>query len=299
MVTEAIEYADEREQLGFLRYFRVEQALITLARGDWREAERQAEWAVDAEPVVRCPALCVLGRSRARRGAGSGAEALAEAWQVALRLDEVQRVAPVASAMLEAGWLSDDPAPALATVLPWAERIHRHGTVAARAEFEHWLWRCGGRPASGAAEHPYELLAVGRWREAAGVWQRAGLPYEQCLALSDSDDPDDLLTALATLDALGAEPLARRIRQRLKELGVTRLPRGPAPSTRANPAHLTGRQVEVVRLLASGLTNAEIAARLVLSVRTVDAHVAAVFDKLETSTRQDAVTRARALGLLD
>jgi DNA-binding CsgD family transcriptional regulator len=302
VVTEAMEYADERELLGFLRYFKVEQSMITLARGDWPEAERQADGAFDAEPVVRLPALVVLGRLRARRGAAGAAEPLAEAWQLALRLDEVQRVAPVASAMLEAGWLSDDGgSTAVATVQPWADRIREHGTIAARAEFAYWLWRCGARPAAdaGAADHPYALLAAGRWREAAQEWQRGGLPYEQSLALSDSDDPTDLLTALATVDALGGEPLARRLRQRLRDLGVTRLPRGPAPATRANPAHLTGRQVEVVRLLADGLTNAEIAARLVLSVRTVDAHVAAVFDKLETSTRLEAVGRARELGLVD
>ena len=51
-------------------------------------------------------------------------------------------------------------------------------------------------------------------------------------------------------------------------------------------------------VLAGGLTNPAIAARLVLSVRTVDAHVAAVLDKLGVTTRRDAVARARELGLL-
>ena len=79
---------------------------------------------------------------------------------------------------------------------------------------------------------------------------------------------------------------------------MTRVPRGPVPSTRDNPAGLTERQVEVVRLLAQGLSNAEIAARLVLSVRTVDTHVAAVLDKLDARTRRDAASRARELGLV-
>ena len=70
------------------------------------------------------------------------------------------------------------------------------------------------------------------------------------------------------------------------------------PSTRVNPAGLTDRQVELVRLVAEGLSNAEIAARLVLSVRTVDSHVAAVLDKLNTRTRRDAARRAQALGLI-
>ncbi|MFC4064838.1 LuxR C-terminal-related transcriptional regulator [Actinoplanes subglobosus] len=54
----------------------------------------------------------------------------------------------------------------------------------------------------------------------------------------------------------------------------------------------------MLRLLADDLRNPEIAARLVLSVRTVDAHVAAVMAKLAAGSRRDAVDRARSLGLL-
>lgn len=55
----------------------------------------------------------------------------------------------------------------------------------------------------------------------------------------------------------------------------------------------------MLRLLSEGLTNAEIAARLVLSIRTVDTHVGAILDKLDAKTRRDAAARAKALGLLD
>jgi DNA-binding NarL/FixJ family response regulator len=149
------------------------------------------------------------------------------------------------------------------------------------------------------SEHPYMLLAHGQWREAAEAWGRAGCPYEQALARTQSADPADLLAALAALDALGAEPLARKVRLRLRELGVSRVPRGRVQATRDNPAGLTERQTDVIRLLSEGLTNAEIAARLVLSVRTVDTHVGAILNKLDTKTRRDAAVRAKALGLLD
>jgi DNA-binding NarL/FixJ family response regulator len=145
--------------------------------------------------------------------------------------------------------------------------------------------------------HPYALLADGRWREAADAWQAAGFPYEYAMELSESPDPDDHLTALATLDALGAAPLARRVRARLRDLGVARIPRGPASRTRGNPAGLTGRQAEVMHLLIQGMTNAEIADTLVLSVRTIDSHVAAVLGKLGSRTRKDVVTRAADLGI--
>ncbi|MDN5933039.1 MAG: helix-turn-helix transcriptional regulator, partial [Pseudonocardia sp.] len=73
---------------------------------------------------------------------------------------------------------------------------------------------------------------------------------------------------------------------------------GPRESTRANPAGLTDRQLEVLRLLADGLSNVEIADRLVVSPRTVEHHVAAVLGKRGTPTRRAAGRRAQALGLL-
>jgi len=295
----AVALAEEHEFLAFLGYLRVEQSMITLARGEWERAEREAEWALDVQPTTRCPALTVRGRARARRGADGHRELLAEAWELAERLDEVQRVGPAGAALLEAAWLDGDPSEAVAAVLPWLDRVRARGTTGCRAQFGFWLRRAGAPVPPEEGRHPYALLAAGNWREAAEIWQRAGCRYEQALALADSDDPADVLAALGTLDGLGAEPLARRVRARLRGMGVTQIPRGPARSTRDNPAGLTGRQMEVVRLLAGGLTNAEMAARLVLSVRTVDAHVAAVLDKLAVSTRRDAVARARELNLLD
>jgi DNA-binding CsgD family transcriptional regulator len=67
--------------------------------------------------------------------------------------------------------------------------------------------------------------------------------------------------------------------------------------TSANPAQLTARQLEVLELLGTRLSNAEIAARLSLSVRTVDHHVAAVLAKLAVGCRAEAVAAARRLGI--
>jgi len=82
------------------------------------------------------------------------------------------------------------------------------------------------------------------------------------------------------------------------DLRRKRVPRGPLAETRANPAGLTARQLEVLALLAEGLTNAEIAARLVVSIRTVDHHVAAVLARLGVGSRRAACRRAADMGIL-
>jgi DNA-binding NarL/FixJ family response regulator len=101
------------------------------------------------------------------------------------------------------------------------------------------------------------------------------------------------------LDRLGAIAVLPLARARLRDLGATSVPRGRARSTRRNPGGLTDRQLEVVRLLTSGLSNAEIARRLVLSPKTVEHHVGAVLTKLGAATRAEAADAARRLGMVD
>jgi DNA-binding NarL/FixJ family response regulator len=65
------------------------------------------------------------------------------------------------------------------------------------------------------------------------------------------------------------------------------VPRGPRPTTRANPHGLTEREWEIARLVALGLSNAEIADRLVVSPKTVGHHVSAVLAKLSVRRRAE------------
>jgi DNA-binding NarL/FixJ family response regulator len=141
------------------------------------------------------------------------------------------------------------------------------------------------------------LLLAGGWAAAATVWADLGCTYEQADALTVGDDEEALLRALARFDRLGAAAAAGQLRRRLASRGVARLPRGPRPAATTNPAQLTARQLEVLELLAARLSNADIAARLSLSVRTVDHHVAAVLAKLAVGSRAEAVAAARRLGI--
>lgn len=133
----------------------------------------------------------------------------------------------------------------------------------------------------------------GDWQAAAAYWERAGDRYEQALELAGSGDVTATLAGLQILDGLGATVPATLTRLRLRELGLTRVPRGPSVRTRSNTAGLTDRQLDVLERLKAGDTNPEIAARLILSVRTVDHHVAAILTKLGVRSRREAVAGAR------
>ena len=68
--------------------------------------------------------------------------------------------------------------------------------------------------------------------------------------------------------------------------------RSGAPGAQQYPAGLTAREAEVLRLVAAGFTNKEIAAQLVVSVPTVERHVANIYAKIGASRRYEAVAFA-------
>ncbi|MEO5576324.1 MAG: LuxR C-terminal-related transcriptional regulator, partial [Gaiellaceae bacterium] len=155
-------------------------------------------------------------------------------------------------------------------------------------ELAYWQWKAGALDeAPDWIAEPYRLQLAGDSRAAADAWAERGCPYEAARALAETDDEG----ALAELDRLGARPAATDLRRRL---GL----RGPRESTRENPAGLTTRELDVLRLVASGKRNADVAAELVLSPRTVDHHVSAILRKLQVRTRGEAAAAASELGLL-
>ncbi|HET8759270.1 MAG TPA: LuxR C-terminal-related transcriptional regulator, partial [Solirubrobacteraceae bacterium] len=144
---------------------------------------------------------------------------------------------------------------------------------------------------------PFRLQIAGDAIAAAARWRDRGCPYEAARALAESERPDAVAAGLAELEQLGATPAAKLARERLRALGAP-VPRGPRRATRENPGGLTARELEVLRLLAQGLRNAEIADNLVISRKTADHHVSAILGKLGVRTRVEAATAANDLGLL-
>ena len=76
----------------------------------------------------------------------------------------------------------------------------------------------------------------------------------------------------------------------MRVAGIRSIPKGPRQSTKENPAGLTTRQYEVLKLVANGLSNSEIADNLYISSKTVDHHISAIFSKLNIHSRMEAAS---------
>ena len=156
--------------------------------------------------------------------------------------------------------------------------------------------------AAGAAS--YFGHAVDLVRELELPFEEAQVQLRAAAASSSAGDRDAavdrLVAAYRVARRLGAQPLAGQAARALEELGERvdeRLGRIAAAQKRVGG--LTRRELEVVRHVAVGRTNREIAEALHLSPRTVDMHVRNALSKLECRTRTEASSRAIALGLID
>jgi DNA-binding CsgD family transcriptional regulator len=134
-------------------------------------------------------------------------------------------------------------------------------------------------------------------REALTCWTALDAPYEAarcrlliaraCRAAGDEDSADlEFGAARAILADLCRPAEVDRL------AGDVEIPRRSAPES--TPADLTRREVEVLRLLATGMTNRAIAEALFLSEKTVARHVANIFMKIDVSTRAAATAFAFA-----
>ncbi len=286
---EAIDYCAEHTQDLWRINALALAARVSLDRGDWGAAVDDVTALLEdprESPWPHHEALLVLSLVRARRGDPGARDALEAAVAVGVPRDEVFAHLDLAVAGAELAWTErrmDEVDRVVSGAL--AEGLAIDSEALARLTF--WR-RLAGFDAGDA---------VDGWAADAEGFDQRGMPYEAALARLQLDDEASLRLAWAELRRLGAVPAGRLALQRLRSLGVRGLDRGPRPATRAHPAGLTAREVEVVELLADGLRNADVAERLVISRRTVDHHVAAIMRKLGTRTRGETVARAVEMGL--
>ena len=276
-------------------------ARVAFEQCRWDDAVDHAERALTypgGDGIHTVTARSVIGRTRVRRGDPGALDVLTE---ITERADDflVQYVWNAYCGLAEHAWLRGDGASTAPLLRHAFERAMASDSPWARGEVGFWMWRIGeiDRPPDGAAE-PFAAHMRGDWRAAADLWRDIGCPYEMAMALADGDEPA-MREAVEILDGLGATPAARFVRNRWRDLGNGTVPRGPTHATRANPAHLTPRQLEVLELLAQGLSNAAIGERLFVSKKTVEHHVSAVFTKLGVESRAAAIVAARRLGIIE
>ena len=146
------------------------------------------------------------------------------------------------------------------------------------------------------------------WDAAAAAWESLGQPYPLACALlraaaaaaaaGDRDAAASRLQRAADLAGqLRARPLLAQISQLARRAHVEIA--GTGPDGPAAPFGLTGRELEVLRLVAAGLGNREIAAELFISPKTASVHVSNILGKLGVASRGEAAATAHRLHLFD
>jgi LuxR family transcriptional regulator, maltose regulon positive regulatory protein len=281
---------------------RAHYADILIWRGDWSAAEAELRANLgplaDIHPNRIADGMVRLAELRRRQGlfdeanrllAAADGHFLAPLVRAELALDRGEAAAAANEAeralrRIPAGGVTDRT-PALEVLvrarLATGERDAAETTV---AELRAIAASSGTTASAAAAAFADGLLAA-----ADGSWPAARLAFEDAVDLYARSggrwEAAHARRHLArALRALGhdeaAEREARAADEALRALGAS-MARDPA----AAPAGLTAREVEVLRLVARGRSNQEIAGELVLSVRTVERHIANIYEKIGASGR--------------
>lgn len=287
-----------------------ERGLITVLRGDWRGVTNRLRQAADfgrTNGVFGIEVGATWGVAVAADLADDRAGARRT---VSVLLDRCHEVEDWVFALPALRWV----ATFLATHGAHDDLARCHRMIAAATtrnsspKMLSTLAHAGGELALADGDAELSAAQFGRAVELLGG---ITAPFEHALsqlrwgtALAGCDERtaavDTVTTAYRTARQLGAKPLARSCASELAGMGESvdrRL--GRLAARTLEPAGLTRREREVVRLLADGRTNRQIAQELFLSTRTVDMHVRNLLTKLDSSTRTAAARRATELGLLD
>jgi len=255
------------------------QGEVHRLRGDWMAAEenfREAA-AMDVDPQ---PGMALLRLAQGRTSVASSAVRRA----VAEQTGPLQR-ADLLPAYVEIMVAADDLEAARAAVDGLVRIANTHRSDSLSAAVDH----ATAQVALAAGDTEAALRSA---RSSFRRWTELGAPYDAararvivglaCTALGDEESAElELGAARATFESLGAAPA-------LHDLGSR---------TRTSPAGLSTRELEVLRLLARGLSNREIADQLVISEHTVSRHLQNIFGKVGVGTRSAAGAYAFEHGL--
>lgn len=297
---------------------------VLLEQGRWDECERVLRQATEelktTRPALVGGALARLGELRRRQGRLAEAEELwsraahessAQLGRAALALDrgDPEEAAELAQRCLRSVQDRDATArfPALELLVAAAAACRRFQEAdTALIELRTTARAVGTDALAGSVALCEGLVAisagdaasaVARFEDSVDLFAKSGLRYQASFARLQ------LARALAQVgraDDAGRE--AQQAKEELESMGASLLAThaSVAPSTRVgeNGARLTDRELEVLRLVADGLSNKQIAARLVLSEHTVRRHVSNIRAKLSAPSRAGAAAQGLRRGLI-
>ena len=293
-----ISYCTERDLDSWRCYMSAAYARALLEQGDLDGAAAlSADVLRDANvsPITRIAATSVAATVAARRGETADLDGVLA---LAVRTGEAQRLVPVVVARAEVAWLEGRQTDIAAEVEhAWAPALaERNGWYL--GELSWWLAVAGSpRAVTVDLASPFALMLAGEWAEAARVWDELGCPFWTATALSRLPDLEPSRRAVALVTTARAPAFEHALLRDRAAAGLA-VPRGPRRAHRNLPHQLTARELEVLRLLADGLSNAEVGATLFLSQKTVGHHVSAVLRKLGEPSRSRAVATARREGIV-
>jgi len=313
---------------------RTQYAGVLVWRGDWDAAELEltasARDLERARPGMTAPPIARLGELRMRQGRFDDAERLfdqssshpiSRLGKAALLLEQGNAEQALVVLRQFVGDVAAKEATTRAGALEHFVRAHvargeLEAAELALTDLSDIAAALGTMPLAASAESARGVVRRGRgdnvsaalyFANAADLFEKSGAPFETARAwldraasLSDAggstnlgDAQRDARCARDTFRSLGATREVERADALLKQLE-------PAPHTVHPTPHtqLTARQLEILRLIAKGLPNAQIAKRLKLSDHTVKRHVANLLTKLGLASRAAAVAHAAKEGLL-
>jgi ATP/maltotriose-dependent transcriptional regulator MalT len=315
---------------------RTQYASICMWRGTWLEAEEELSAASQelaaSRPAMTGDALVRLADLRRRQGRlGEAGELLEQAGEQGLALLGRAELAfdrndLRAAAEQAARYLRHVPAPnrteraaglelsvrALTCLADW------DGAKTALAELSSIAAVVATPPLRAALSFAAGYLALGtggadaarqHLEDAVDLFLQSGAPFEvarartelaRALAALERIDAaaEEFRRAVALFAELKAGHEEARARRLLDALPAAAPGKPGAPVPGAENGGLTRREIEVLRLVAAGLSNQTLAERLFVSEHTVHRHVANIMTKLSVSTRAAAVAQAARLGLL-
>ncbi|MET0864601.1 MAG: AAA family ATPase, partial [Nakamurella sp.] len=189
-LTAGIGYCAERDLDTWRLSLESEAVTADLAAGRWDAGVVRCKRILQqsSSDVVRVSALWVLGTIELRRGLPGAAAHLSDAHTLAIRLQDPQSRIPVASARAEAAWTHGEFAGARMEINRTWQLATETGQRWWLGELSWWSLLAGHRlPGLSTTSEPHQLMLTGKWRAAAGVWERLGNPFWRALCLAQSN----------------------------------------------------------------------------------------------------------------